>query len=122
MFRGPRRWQPVALLAVALALPARAAPPTTCGSELPYERALCAYQHRQFAEAQAGFSAIVEKNEPDSQTLRATYFLARIWMKVGRFDEAETLLIRIYGMSRAFFDEWNVDYLLGVCRKALGKG
>ena len=43
-------------------------------------------------------------------------------MKLGRFEDAETLFIRIYSMSKAFYDEWACDYLLGVCRNARGKG
>ena len=75
----------------------------------------------RLAEAEAQFRAIVEKDEPDPVTIRAVYFLARTEMKLGRFEEAETLLIRIYSMSKAFYDEWGCDYLLGVCRGARGK-
>ena len=42
-------------------------------------------------------------------------------MKTGRYDEASALLIRIYSMDQTFYDTWNVDFLLGECRKALGK-
>ena len=98
-----------------------AAPPTTCGQEGEYERALCSYQRRQFAEAEAGFRAIVDAAAKDPQTVRSTYFLARTLMKTGRFDEASALLIRIYTLDKAFYDTWNCDFLLGECRKALGK-
>ena len=54
-------------------------------------------------------------------TIRSIYFLARTEMKLGRYEEAETLFIRIYSMSKAFYDEWGCDYLLGVCRAARGK-
>ena len=64
---------------------------------------------------------VIEKDEPDPVTIRAVYFLARTEMKLGRFEEAETLYIRIYSMSKAFYDEWGCDYLLGVCRQARGK-
>ena len=112
----------VARIALLLATTAAtAAPPTTCGSSDAYASALCAYQRRNFAEAEAQFRAIVEKDEPDSVTIRAEYFLARTEMKLGRFEEAETLFIRIYSMSKAFYDEWGCDYLLGVCRTARGK-
>jgi TolA-binding protein len=97
------------------------APPTTCGATGDYSKALCAYQKRDFAEAEAGFRAIVEKGEPEPQTIRAIYFLARTEMKTGRYEDAETLFIRIYTMSKAFYDEWNCDYLLGECRRARGK-
>jgi len=100
---------------------ALAAPPSTCGATGEYERALCAYQKREFAVAEAGFRAIAEKEERDEQSIHATYFLARTMMKTGRFDEASALLIRIYSMDQAFYEAWNGDFLLGECRKALGK-
>jgi TolA-binding protein len=110
------------LTLLLLATPAGAvAPPTTCGQVGEYERALCAYQRRQFAEAEAGFRAIADAAEKDPKTVRATYFLARTLMKTGRFDEASALLIRIYTLDKAFYDGWNCDFLLGECRKALGK-
>lgn len=114
----------LALLATTtLAVPPAtlAAPPTTCGQEGEYERALCSYQHRNFAEAEAAFRIIVERGEKEPATLRATYFLARTLMKTGRFDEASALLIRIYSLDKAFYDAWNCDFLLGECRKALGR-
>ena len=109
------------LILVLLATTALAAPPTTCGQAGEYERALCAYQRRQFAEAEAGFRAIVDAGEKAPQTIRATYFLARTLMKTGRFDEASALLIRIYSLDKPFYDGWNCDFLLGECRKALGR-
>ena len=86
-----------------------------------YERALCSYQKRNFGEAEAGFRAVAERTEQDPQTIRAIYFLARTLMKTGRFDEASALLIRIYALDQSFYAGWNCDYLLGECRKALGK-
>ena len=110
------------LILVLLATTASAAaPPTTCGQQGEYEQALCAYQRRQFADAEAAFRAITEAGEKDPKTIRATYFLARTLMKTGRFDEASALLIRIYTLDKAFYDGWNCDFLLGECRKALGK-
>ena len=100
---------------------AGAAPPSTCGASDDYSRALCAYQFRSFGEAEAGFRSIAERSPGDASTIRATYFLARTLMKVGRFEEAEVLLVRIYGMSKAFYEEWNCDFLLGLCRTARGK-
>jgi TolA-binding protein len=111
----------LALLAQITTQIAAAAPPTTCGNAGDYERALCAYQKRSFAEAEAGFRALAEKEERDATSIRATYFLARTLMKTGRYDEASALLIRIYSMDQAFYETWNVDFLLGECRKALGK-
>jgi len=109
----------LALLLAATAVAAK--PPTTCGTSDDYGRALCAYQQRQFTEAEAGFRGIVEKNEVDPQTIRSIYFLARTEMKRGRFDEAAPLFVRIYAMDPAFYASWNCDFLLGECRKAVGR-
>jgi TolA-binding protein len=111
----------VLILAFLAAAQALSAPPTTCGATDDYGRALCAYQRRNFAEAEAGFRRIVEKGEPDPQTLRAMYFLARTDMKRGRFEDASTILIRIYSIDKSFYDSWNCDFLLGECRRATGK-
>lgn len=112
-------------LAVILALVAQTAlaatPPTTCGLPGDYPQALCAYQRRDFANAERLFRVIVERDAKDAETIRSNYFLARTLMKTGRFDEAHALLIRIYSLDPAFYDTWNGDYLLGECRKALGK-
>ena len=81
--------------------PGAAAPPTTCGATDDYGKALCAYQRRNFAAAEAGFRAIVERGLEDPQTLHATYFLARTEMKRGRFDQASALLIRIHALDKA---------------------
>lgn len=110
----------LALLALTT-LTASAAPPSTCGQSGEYERALCAYQHRNFAEAESAFRVIVERGEKVPATLRSTYFLARTLMKTGRFDEASALFIRIYSLDKSFYDAWNCDFLLGECRKALGR-
>lgn len=98
------------------------APPTTCGGAGDYSAGLCAYQHRQFAEAEKRFRAIVQADEKDPTTIKATYFLARTLMKTGRYDEAARLFIRIYEADKPFYDDWQCDYLLGVCRQAQGKG
>ena len=109
------------LLVVAIAINAEAKPPSTCGATDDYSKALCAYQRRAFTEAEAGFRAIVEKNEVDPVTIRAIYFLARTEMKRGRFDEAGPLFVRIYAMDPAFYASWNCDFLLGECRRAMGR-
>lgn len=112
----------VPILAILLtATAAGATPPTTCGASDDYGKALCAYQQRRFADAEAAFRAIVEKNVPEPETLHAIYFLARTQMKTGRFDEAAALFIRIHDLDGAFYATWNCDYLLGECRKAVGK-
>jgi TolA-binding protein len=110
----------LAILALT-ATPAMAKAPTTCNLPDDYARALCAYQHRDFAQAAAGFRGIVEKGEKDPKTIHAMYFLARTEMKQGRFDEAAPMFVRIYELSPAFYGEWNCDFLLGECRKAMGK-
>ena len=112
----------LAIILAFLAQSVFAAAPSTCRISGDYESALCAYQTRRFADAEAGFRAIVERGEKDPQTLRSTYFLARTLMKTGRFDEASTLLIRIYSLDKTFYDGWNCDFLLGECRRASGRG
>lgn len=109
------------LLMATIAVTANAAPPSTCGGSDDYSKALCAYQRRAFTEAEAGFRGIVEKNEIDPLTIRAIYFLARTEMKRGRFDEAAPLFVRIYAMDSAFYASWNCDFLLGECRRAMGR-
>ena len=112
----------VLMLLSVLSLPLFAAgPPSTCGMEGEYQRALCAYQRRDFATAESTFRAIVDRAERNAETMQSHYFLARTFMKTGRFDEASALLIRIYSLDKAFYDTWNGDFLLGECRKALGK-
>lgn len=111
-----------ALVILLLSTSALAAPPSTCRLDGDYARALCAYQKRSFAEAEAGFREIVEKDEKSPETIRSLYFLARTLMKTGHFDEASALLIRIYTLDPPFYDGWSCDYLLGECRKATGKG
>ena len=110
-----------ALILALVAMTASAAPPTTCGAKDDYGKALCAYQRRNFIEAEAAFRAILDKGEQDATTIRAMYFLARTDMKLGRFEEASPLLIRIYSLDPAFYGAWNCDFLLGECRKATGK-
>ena len=104
-----------------LAFSALAAPPSTCAGSDDYSRALCAYQRRQFPAAEAGFRALAEVGTAGPNTMKARYFLARTLMKTGRFPEAADLLIRIYGEDKPFYRAWNCDFLLGECRKALGK-
>lgn len=111
----------LAIILALLATTAQAAPPSTCGATDDYGKALCAYQRRNFAEAAAGFQAIIERGEKDAQMLHAIYFLARTEMKRGHFDQASTLLVRIYGLDKSFYDAWNCDFLLGECRRATGK-
>jgi TolA-binding protein len=112
----------VLLILALFAIPASAAPPSTCGATDDYSRALCSYQRRQFAAAEQGFRAIVTTQAKEPATLKAMYFLGRTLMKTGRYPEAETLFIRIYEADRPFYDDWQCDFLLGECRRAQGKG
>jgi TolA-binding protein len=110
------------LILALLTAPALAAPPTTCGGTDDYSRALCAYQRRQFGDAERLFRALADTAVESPQTIRAHYFLARTMMKTGRWSEAEGLFRRIYELDATFYSSWNCDFLLGECRKALGKG
>ena len=111
----------IALIVSLLSWSLMAAPPSTCGLVGDYEEALCAYQRREFGEAERRFRRIVDGGEQSAQTIRAIYFLARTQMKTGRYEEASSLLIRIYGLDKPFYDAWNCDFLLGECRRALGR-
>jgi TolA-binding protein len=112
----------LAILAlVAVAVAAGAAPPSTCGGGDDYSRALCAYQRRNFEEAERLFRMLASKEEPSPKAMRAQYFLARTLMKTGRFDEAAAVFVRIYELDKPFYDQWNGDFLLGECRRAQGK-
>jgi TolA-binding protein len=88
-----------------------AAPPSTCGGSTEYDRALCAYQRRNFPEAETAFRAIVSRDAKDPVTLRATC----------RYDDAAELFVRIYSLDTPFYHAWNCDFLLGECRRAVGK-
>ena len=112
----------IAAIIVLLGATASAAPPTTCGADDAYGKALCAYQRRDFAVAQAGFRAIADAGAERPETIRATYFLGRTLMKQGKFADASDVFIRIYELDRTFYNAWNCDFLLGECRRALGKG
>ena len=110
-----------AVILALLATATLAAPPTTCDQEGEYERALCAYQRRSFAEAESRLGGVVDRRADGAAPPRATNMQARTLMKTGRFDEASALLIRIYSLDKPFYDAWNCDFLLGECRKALGR-
>ena len=99
-----------------------ALPPSTCGRTDAYSLALCAYQHRDFVQAEARFGELVEANLEEPRTVRALYFLGRTEMKLGKYEEASTHFIRIYALDKPFYHAWNCDFLLGECRKASGKG
>jgi len=91
-----------------------------CGGE-PYARALCRYQAGEWSAAATELEAIVKGAEPGPELIRSWYFLGRVRMAQHRWRDAERTFITIFTMDRAFYDEWNCDYLLGECRRALGK-
>lgn len=93
----------------------------TCEESAPYLQALCHYRQKSWVEAENGFSAIVDLGAEDPETIKALYFRARTRMQRKRWEEASTDLVRIYALYPAFFQEWNGDFLLGECRKMLGK-
>ena len=109
------------LILALIAAPMLAAPPTTCRATDPYSLALCAYQQRNFGQAEKEFRAIADARAENPETIKSMYFLARTLMKTGRYDEASSLFIRIYGLDKPFYDAWQCDYLLGECRRAMGK-
>jgi TolA-binding protein len=110
------------LLAAALvAAAAAAAPPAVCRGDLDaYGAALCAYLRGSLDQARAEFDAIVAKDEPRPETLKARYFLARTLMKLKRWEEASAQLVKIYSLSPSFYEEWSCDFLLGEARKGMG--
>lgn len=114
----------IVLAAAALALPAAraaAAPAAVCRGDLdPYGAALCHYLRGDLDGARAGFEAVVAKDEPRPETLKARYFLARSLMKLRRWEEASGELIKIYSLSPSFYGEWSCDFLLGEARRGMG--
>ena len=92
-----------------------------CGPEA-YGRAVCLYDAGAIDEAAAMFQAIASVGETTPETVRSWYFLARIRMKQGQWEEASRNLVVVYRMSKSFYREWGCDHLLGQCREALGKG
>ena len=86
-----------------------------------YQRGLCAYRKGEFAAAEALFQSVARAEAQVPETIKSRYFLARSLMKQRKWEQASAELIRIYGLSRAFYDEWNCDFLLGECRRALGR-
>jgi TolA-binding protein len=109
-------------LAVCLLLMAGAARGQTLCEGNEYERALCAYRGAKFSEAAALFHKVAEAGADDPVTIKSRYFLARTFMKQKKWDAAAAELTRIYSLSKPFYDEWNCDFLLGECRRMLGKG
>jgi TolA-binding protein len=99
--------------------PARVA--ASCSSGDAYTQALCSFTQHDYNTASQRFEAIVGRGETVPETIKSIYFLARTDMKMGRWTEASSLLTRIYSIAPGFYREWNCDFLLGQCRRALGK-
>lgn len=90
-----------------------------CGGS-GYERGLCLYAGGDWSGAEAVLARVVEEDQSEPETLKALYFLARTKMRMGEWDEASRLWIRLFGQSPAFYRAWNGDYLLGECRRKSG--
>lgn len=93
----------------------------SCSSGDSYAQALCSFSHHDYDVASQRFAAIVNRGETSPETIKSMYFLARTDMKTRRWNEASSLLTRIYSIAPGFYHEWNCDFLLGQCRRALGK-
>lgn len=87
-----------------------------------YERGLCLYAGGELPLAEAELSRVVEDDRSEPETLKALYFLARTKMRMGEWEEASRLWIRLFNQSPAFYRAWNGDYLLGECRRKSGLG
>lgn len=87
-----------------------------------YERGVCWYASGNWERAESELVEVVEQGRPEQETLKALYFLARTKMRVGQWEEASRLWIRLFELSPAFYRQWNGDYLLGECRRETGKG
>jgi len=92
-----------------------------CDQAASYDRAVCFYREGRLTDAAAEFLPMA-KREASPEGIRAFYFLARIRMKEGRWKEASVLLAEIYHRSPDFYRSWSCDFLLGECRRAMGKG
>lgn len=86
-----------------------------------YSEALRLYGKGEYEESGRLFTSLVEAGNRDPETLKSHYFLARVLMKRGRWEEASSTLIAIHKISPGFYREWSCDFLLGVCRRAQGK-
>ena len=94
--------RPFLLMLILLSL----APSTLACEGDSYADALCLYNAKSYEEAAKLFAAIVEKDEPQPETLKSRYFLARSQMKLGQFQQASQQLIAIYSIAPAFYREW----------------
>jgi TolA-binding protein len=111
----------IGIAAVAVTMLTGSAAAASCqGSD--YAAALCLYRTERYQEAEAIFSKIVRAGAEQPETIKAHYFLARSEMKLQRWDEASVELMKIFALAPEFYNEWNCDFLLGVCREKLGKG
>ena len=90
-----------------------------CPQRADYDRAVCLYRTGNLAAASSEFERVSERIEPAPETIRSMYFLARIRMKEGEWQEANDMLIEIWKRSPVFYRSWSCDYLLGECRRAL---
>jgi TolA-binding protein len=110
-----------AAILTLLTVPHVASAAPRCSSGDPYAQALCSFTQRDYDEASRRFQSIVDRGETSPETIKSIYFLARTDMKLRRWNDASVLLTRIYSIAPGFYHEWNCDFLLGECRRALGK-
>lgn len=85
-----------------------------------YRRALAAYTDGKYAEAEQAFTRIVAADRKTPETMKAHYFLARSRMKLRKWQEASSGLIRIYSIDPIFYHQWSCDFLLGEARAGMG--
>jgi TolA-binding protein len=111
----------VAGILVLFTVAHRAVAATPCSRGDDYAQALCSFTEHDYNAAAQRFQTIVDRGERSPDTIKSIYFLARTDMKMRRWTEASALLTRIYSIAPGFYHEWNCDFLLGQCRRALGK-
>jgi tetratricopeptide (TPR) repeat protein len=93
---------------------------TAACPEEGYEAGLCLYSEGRWEEAEAALEAAFDPAEKRPETLKALYFLGRTKMRLGGWQEASDIWIRLFHLSPAFYRQWNGDFLLGTCRRNLG--
>lgn len=91
-----------------------------CRLEDRYRAGLCLYAQGDYRGALELFESVSEGR--DDRGAKAAYFLARVHMKLGEWEDASRVLTRIFERSPAFYRLWNCDFLLGVCREMLERG
>jgi TolA-binding protein len=91
------------------------------GQAADYPVGVAAYRAGELEVAERIFRNIAVQDEALPETIKSRYFLARTLMKQRRWEEASSQLIDIHRRDPSFYREWACDFLLGECRKALGR-